>query len=76
MERLERRISGQRGTHRCGGGWGGGVGEGRSNVPLLPNAPPMEGRKKTGLRGGEEAMVAFYTRTLTEEMNGGKKKKK
>lgn len=43
MERLERRMSGQRGTHRCGGGWGGGVGEGRSNVPLLPNAPPIHG---------------------------------
>lgn len=75
MERLERRMRRQRGTHRCGGRWGGGVGEGRSNVPLLPNTPPMEGRKKPGLRGGEEAMAAFYTRTPTEVMKGGKKRK-
>lgn len=43
MERLERRMRRQRGTHRCGGRWGGGVGEGRSNVPLLPNTPPPNG---------------------------------
>lgn len=59
------------------GRWGGGR---KELCPIVtkrpPPPPPTEGRKKTGLRGSEEAVVAFYTRTSTEEMNGGKKREK
>lgn len=44
MERLGRRMRRQRGTHGCGGAWGGGMGGGRSNALLF----------STTLSGGEE----------------------
>lgn len=55
------------------GRWGGGRKEQR---PIVTKHPSMEGRKKPGLRGGDEAMPALYTRTLTGVMKGGKKKRK
>lgn len=62
------------------GRWGGGRKEHRPIVTKHPppHAPALRGRKKTGLRGGEEAMVAFCTRTLapTEETSGGWKEEK
>lgn len=43
MERLERRMSGQRGTHRCGGGWGGGDGGRKAQRPIVTKHPPPNG---------------------------------
>lgn len=57
MERLARRMRGQRGTHRCGGGCGGRAGEEGANVPLLLITPPdgwEEGRRAGKRRGGRE----------------------
>lgn len=56
MERLGRRMRRQRGTHRCGGGWGGGEEGAMSHCyqpTPRPPSPVMEGRKKGEIGRGE-----------------------
>ena len=56
MERLGRRMTRQRGTHRCGGGWrgrrgGGEGGEGAASHCCSPSTPSIgeeEGRAGKG----------------------------